>query len=186
MKYIELSQKGDVIKQIKEDLNQLEWKAPFAGSIIHLVRELQPGARPGRGTIVGTLASQEKTEVLGLIPEVDILKIQPGDEVDVWFPIGSGRSWTLQVEEISPFNRKDLEASPFSSRFGGEIATEVKDKWRKDAPLDTYYLCKVVLPSGHGVRLGTTGRLVVHQPPRSTLDRLIEAAYQTFHRETLF
>lgn len=186
LKYIALSQQTDAIKQIQEDLHQLEWKAPFDGSVIHMLKNLQPGARPGRGTIVGELASREDAKVLGLIPENDILRIQPGAEVDVWFPIGGGRSWTLKVREVSPFNRKDLEESPFSSRLGGEIATEVKGQRQKDAPLEAYYLCTMHLPRGHGIRLGTTGRLVVHQPPRSTLDRLIEVAYQTFHRETLF
>ncbi len=186
MKYIELSQINDVIKEIRQDLGQLEWKAPFNGSVIHLVKDLQPGARPGRGTIVGELASLEHSEVLGLIPEEDISAIQRGEEVDVWFPVGGGKSWTLTVKEVSPFNRKDLEASPFSSRLGGEIATEVKDQRRKDAPLESHYLCKMDLPPGHGMRLGTTGRLVVHHPPRSILDRVVEAAHRTFRREMLF
>ncbi|MFH1116791.1 MAG: efflux RND transporter periplasmic adaptor subunit [Pseudomonadota bacterium] len=186
MKYIELSQLTDAVKEIRNDLGKLEWKAPFDGSVIHLAKDLQPGARPGRGTVVGELASLEKSEVLGLIPEEDILSIQRGEEVDVWFPAGGGRSWTLTVKEVSPFNRKDLRDSPFSSRLGGEIATEVKDRRSKDAPLETYYLCKMDLPPGHGMRLGTTGRLVVHHPPKSILDRVVEAAHRTVRRETLF
>jgi len=186
MKYIEFSQAVDAIKHIRRDMDNLEWKAPFSGFVTGLLPDLQPGAQPGKGTVVGQLAGEDRSEVLGLIPGVDILRITEGAEVEVWFPFGGGRTFSLTVKEISPFNREDLKDSPFSSRFGGEIATEVKDRNQQDLPLETHYICRMDFGSGHGIPLGMTGRLVVHQPPRSTLERMVDAAHQTFRREIIF
>lgn len=186
MKYIALSQAVDAIKHIRRDMDNLEWKAPFSGFVTGLLPDLQPGAQPEKGTVVGQLAGEDRSEVLGLIPGVDILRIEEGAEVEVWFPFGGGRTFTLTVKEISPFNREDLKDSPFSSRFGGEIATEVKDRNQQDLPLETHYICRMDFGSGHGIPLGMTGRLVVHLPPRSTLERIVDAAHQTFRREIIF
>jgi putative peptide zinc metalloprotease protein len=95
-------------------------------------------------------------------------------------------TFTLTVREVNPFKTEDLEASAFSSRFGGEIATEVREGVGKDVPLNPYYVAKIDFPESGGVPLGATGRLVLHHPPRSLLTRMIGAVYGTFHREILF
>jgi putative peptide zinc metalloprotease protein len=186
IKYIDLSQTEDAIKRIQEDIRNLEWKAPFAGTVAKLAPTLQPGAQPGKGAVVGELASEGSCEILGLMPEVDVAWVQPGNVVDVWFPIDGGKTFSVRIREISPFKTEDLEGSPFSSRMGGEIATEAKEASAKDAPLEPYYLCKADLQNTYGLPLGITGRLVVHQPPRSTIRRIVDAVYQTFHREVIF
>ncbi len=195
LKYIELSQAADAVKQIQYDLEHCEWKAPFAGAVAKLSSELQPGAKPEKGAVVGELASEVHSEILGLIPEVDIGALQPGQKVEAWFPVDNGVSLALTVREVMPFKAEDLESSPFSSRLGGEIATEAKpeikreagrDVATKDAPLEPYYVCKMDFPNNGKLPLGLTGRLVVKQPPRSALTRIIDAAYQTFHREIIF
>ncbi len=186
LRYIELSQATDDIKHTRDDIANLEWKAPFAGAVTDLVQDLQPGFSPGKGAVVGKLACETRCEILGLVPENDISRVSPGVRVEVWFPIGSGKSIGLAVREVSPFNRTDLEGSPFSSRFGGEIATEIKDHDRKDSPLEAYYLCKMDFRNVERIPLGMTGRLVVSQPPRSALERIIQAVYRTFHREIIF
>jgi putative peptide zinc metalloprotease protein len=126
---------------------------------------------------------------------VDIGMVHPGQKVEAWFPIDNGVSFVLAVKEVIPFKAEDLEASPFSSRFGGEIATEAKPELKreagrdlatKDAPIEPYYVCKMHFPNTAKLPLGLTGRLVVKQPPRSALTRIIDAAYQTFHREIVF
>jgi putative peptide zinc metalloprotease protein len=195
LKYIELSQAADAIQQIKHDLENCEWKAPFGGAVARLSPELQPGARLEKGAVVGELAGEDQGEIVGLIPELDVGMVQPGQKVEAWFPIDNGVSLALAVKEVIPFKAEDLEASPFSSRFGGEIATEAKpeikreagrDLATKDAPLEPCYVCKIDFPNKEKLPLGLTGRLVVKQPPRSALTRIIDAAYHTFHREIIF
>ncbi len=186
MKLIELSQATDAVDRIRRDLENLEWKAPFSGYVTRFALDLQPGAQQAKGTVVGEFASGYDCEILALVPETDILKIKPGSEVEVWFPLGEGISLRLTVSEVSPFKREDLQGSPFSSRFGGEIATRPQDERHHDTPVESYYLCKIVFPNQQGIPLGATGRLVVHSPPRSALQRTIEAAYRTFNKEILF
>jgi len=190
LKYIELSQTQDAVKQIKHDLVNCEWKAPFEGAITKLSPLLQPGAKPGKGAVVGELESGGRCEIVGLVPEVDISTVRPGLEVQIWFPIDGGTSFTLSVKEVVPFKTEDLEASPFSSRMGGEIATEMKMPTREEgskvSPLEPYYVCKIDFPNHRKIPLGVTGRMVVKQPPRSALTRIIEAAYHTFHWEIIF
>jgi len=186
IKFIELSQLDDSVKQIEEDLRNMDWKAPFSGALVKLAVNLQPGARPGKGTVVGEIASGTACEIVGLVPEVDVQGVHPSGEVEVWFPVGTGLSFSVIVKEISPFKTEDLEGSPLSSRFGGEIATESKEETKKDSPLEPQYLCKMDFANNQGMPLGMTGRMVVKQPPRSALGRMVDAAYKTFHREIVF
>ncbi|MBI4963399.1 MAG: biotin/lipoyl-binding protein [Desulfomonile tiedjei] len=186
IKYIELSQLDDSVKQIEEDLKNIDWKAPFGGAVTKLAPTLQRGARPGKGTVVGEMASPTACEILGLVPEVDVQGMIQGGQVEVWFPIGTGVTFSLSVREVSPFKTEDLEGSPLSSRFGGEIATEVKGESGKDSPLEPHYICKLDFANKQGIPLGMIGRMVVKQPPRSAIGRMVNAAYRTFHREIVF
>ncbi len=186
LKRIKLSQTSDALTEVQEDMSRLEWRAPFAGAIVELSQNLQPGARPGKGAVVGELASEEECQVLGLIPEKDIGKVQEGNSVEIWFPIRTGRSFRGTVKEISAFHREDIGNSPFSSRFGGEIATAQQNQQAKDVPLDAYYICRVDFLNQAGIPLGMTGRMAVAEPARSILDRLVESAYMTFRREIIF
>ncbi len=186
LKYIELSQIEDAMKRIEEDLALIEWKAPFDGAITALSPVFQPGASPGKGTVVGEMASRTACEVQALLPESDVSAIMKNGTVTAWWPVGTGMTMNLTVKEIDPFKTENLDGSPFSSRFGGEIATEIRDQIGKDAPLDPYYLCRMDFPNPTGIPLGMTGRLVVKHPPKSILRRVVDAAYGTFHREVVF
>ncbi len=185
-KYIELAQAEDAIKEINEDLQQTEWVAPFTGAVIKLVPECQPGFKPGKGAVVGELASLNDYQVIGIVPETDVAHLHTGARVEVWFPIENGKIFETIVREVSPFHTADLEGSPFSSRFGGEIATEAKEGYGKDKPLEPQYACKMGFKASAGAPLGITGRMVVKRPPQSALQRAISAIYQVFHREIIF
>jgi putative peptide zinc metalloprotease protein len=186
LKRIELSQTTDALEEIRKDLSSLEWRAPFAGAITELNPDLQPGARPGKGAVVGELASEQECQVVGLVPENDIGKVREGSTVEIWFPIRTGRSFRAAVKEISTFHRQDIGDSPFSSRFGGEIATAQENPQARDVPLDAYYICRVDFPNRVGIPLGMTGRMAVAEPAKSILDRMMETAYMTFRREIVF
>ncbi len=186
IKSIELSQAQDAVSKAKLDLSRARIIAPFDGVITQLSPALQSGAHFGKGTIVGEIAATTDAVVYGLVPESDVSGLQEGAQVKVWFPIGEEKTQLLKVTEMSAFKAEDLEGSPFSSRFGGEIATEQKQEIAKDAPLDPYYLCKLAFPNEEKIPLGATGRLVVQHTPRSLLDRIREAVYKTFHRELPF
>ncbi len=185
-KLIELSQAEDAVRHTLEDIAHCEWRAPFAGVITALLPTLQKGAQLGRGIVAGELANQKNCEVVGLVPEEDASRVQPGATVQAWFPVDGGKTVSLKVREISNFKTEDLEGSPLSSRFGGIIPTHAKSQESRDAPLEPYYLCKMDFRNDAGLPLGLTGKLVVRQVPRSILQRFVENLYRTFRREVIF
>jgi putative peptide zinc metalloprotease protein len=181
LKLIELAQAQDAVDQVKLDLSRTQWTSPFDGIISKLSPTVQKGAQPGRGVVVGEVARTKSCQAVGLIPESDVALVQPGAKVEVWFP--GVQTFSLTVNEVSLFKTEDLEASPFSSRFGGEIATEAKLDGTKDSPLEPHYLCKARFTYKPGLLLGMTGRMILEHPPRSLFKRLIDSVYRTFYRE---
>jgi putative peptide zinc metalloprotease protein len=184
---IQLSQIGHEIDILRVDFNRAESgiTAPFSGVVVKVDHRLQDGFQPGDGTIVGELKSQGERVVRILIPEKDMEQVREGQKVEVWFPTPGSLLYTGAVTEIKSFSENDLADSPFSSRLGGEIATEARDSKRLDAPLEAQYVCSANLSSDAAILLGTTGRCAVASPPKSILSRAIGAAIQMFNRESL-
>lgn len=188
-KEIELYQAEDEIRRIQRQLADAEGgiTAPFDGIVTRLNPKLKPGFEPGEGVIVGELESPSELTAHALIPERYLSEIHKGQHVRVWLPAHGGEEFHEIVQDIRPFSEKDLSESPFSSRFGGELATEARSQEQKDAPLEAQYDCLVMLNGAGGrMPLGMTGRLVVSSPPRSIASRVVDSALQTFRRESLF
>lgn len=160
--------------------------APFAGVITSLDYRLQPGFQPGEGVVVGELQSPTDCVIHALVPAAEIAKVRVGQEAEIWFPIGEGRIIKRKIDYIKSYSERDLENSPFSSRFGGELATEAKSEQQRDAPLEAQFDCAVYFRnSSEAIPLGTTGRLAVKAPPRSLIVRLWDRTVQAFNRESL-
>jgi len=187
-KQIELSQLDHEIKLCLRDLDlaQKGIVAPFCGIVTKLDPRLQSGYQPGEGVIVGELASQNECQVRVLVPEDEIHRLRKGDEMEIWFPPGTYGTIAARIEEIKPYSEADLKNSPFSSRLGGEIATEAHDTERLDAPLRAHYVCSARILNDAGMHLGITGRCAMCLPPQSILSRLFQGAVQTLNRESIW
>ncbi|MFH0959839.1 MAG: site-2 protease family protein [Pseudomonadota bacterium] len=159
--------------------------APFSGVVTRLDYRVQNGFQPGKGAIVGDLKSKTDCVIRILVPESDRNKVFKGQNVHMWFPVRYSGIYADKVEQIMPYSEKDLRNSPFSSRFGGEIATEPKSETQRDAPLDAQYVCQVPFNNTEGLPLGLTGRCAVESPPKSMLSRFISTAARAFNRESL-
>jgi putative peptide zinc metalloprotease protein len=159
--------------------------APFSGVVTRLDYRVQNGFQPGKGTVVGELKSNKDCVIRILVPESDRNKVFKGQTVHVWFPVRSGRIYSDKVEQIMPYSEKDLRNSPFSSRFGGEIATEPKSETLRDAPLDAQYVCNIPFDNKDGLQLGLTGRCAVESPRKSLLSRFLSSGARAFNRESL-
>ncbi|MBM4328335.1 MAG: hypothetical protein FJ118_14370, partial [Deltaproteobacteria bacterium] len=122
---IQLSQIGHEIDLLRLDFHRARGgvTAPFPGVVIKMDHRLQEGFQPGDGTVVGELKSRGERVVRVLIPEKDMETVQEGQRVEVWFPTREGVLYTEVITDIKPYSESDLSDSPFSSRFGGEIAT---------------------------------------------------------------
>jgi putative peptide zinc metalloprotease protein len=188
-KEIELRQAEDEIRRTNQQLAEAESEiiAPFDGVVTRLNPKMKKGFQPGEGVIVGELESTSPLVVHGLIPERDLEKVYVGQRVRIWFPVGRGIEFEGKVNAIRPFSEKDLSESPFSSRFGGEVATEMRNQDQKDSPLESQYDCSVLFSHPEPkIPLGMTGRLVAPSPPQSIAGRISSGLVQTFNREALF
>lgn len=184
---IEVYQVDDEIQRLHEELKIAKEgvRAPFDGVITTLDYRVQPGFMPGEGAIVGQLESPDHTVIYALVPEKDRHLIRVGMNVEMWMPIGNGIKFNSRIENIRSYSEKDLKDSPFSSRVGGELATETKSEKLKDAPLEAQYLCEVSIPKTQaGIPLGMTGKISIPAPPQSILSRNIDRFLRTFTKET--
>ncbi|MFC1835988.1 site-2 protease family protein [Thermodesulfobacteriota bacterium] len=189
LRTMELRKLSKEIAKIREEFSTAEhgFVAPFDGVVTTLDDRMQEGFRPGKGVIVGELEFDRDSEVHGLIPEIDVGRFRKGQEVKMLFPMGSGLVLKGTVIDIREYSEQDLKKSPFSSRIGGEVATEEMSQEESDVPLEAHYKCTVKLPedSPH-VPLGITGRLVARFPPKSILSATVDSIVKTFNRESLF
>lgn len=185
----ELKQVDNEIQRIEEDLKTATTGnvAPFDGVVTMLDYRMQPGYRPGDGVVVGEIKSPVDTIIHALIPALDMEKVVVGLPAEVWFPIETGFFIQGKVEEVSSFSEKDLHDSPFSSRLGGELATESVSEGHKDVPLEAYYMCSLDFDNKEKVvPLGMTGRIAVTAPRQSIANKFIHGIMNTFNRESFF
>jgi putative peptide zinc metalloprotease protein len=186
-KRIELLKVEDEIERTREKLALASQGiiAPFDGVVTSLDPRMQEGFKPGEGTIVGEMEGLTGRQVHALIPEDDLEKIHSGQSVKIWLPLNHGQIFTRPVVDVKPYSETNLQNSPFSSRFGGEVATEAKGENELDAPLNAYYTCSVGFPDGADLPLGMTGKMIVASAPRSMASRLMHNLILTFNRESL-
>jgi putative peptide zinc metalloprotease protein len=187
-KEVEIAQLEVEIKRIKKDLRtaQSGIVAPFDGVVTRLDYRVQDGFQPGEGTVVGEVESATDCVVHTLIPSKDLDKLHIGREARVWFPLGTGLILTGLISEIRPYSEQDLKDSPFSSRFGGEVATEPKGDEHSEVPLEAIYRCSINFSnSGDRIPLGMTGRLVLQSPHQSLLARFMDGLFKNLNKESL-
>ncbi len=187
-KELEVMQADYEIRKTRVDLDMAKGGiiAPFNGVVTVLDYKMQEGYQPGEGGIVGQLESLDDCRVCALIPEQDLHKVSAGLEVVMWFPIGEGKRFTGKIDEIRPYSERDLKDSPFSSRLGGELATEDAGKDIKDAPLEPQYIVSIKFPNDkQAIPLGITGKFAVPLPPRSLLSSFTNQLFRIFRRESL-
>jgi putative peptide zinc metalloprotease protein len=186
-KRIQLLKAEDDIARTEEKLALARQgiRAPFNGVVTQLDYRMQDGFKPGEGAVVGEMEDPTERFIQALIPEEDLGKVRKGQLVKIWLPIGDGQLLTLPVESIKPYSETNLPNSPFSSRFGGEVATEIKGEHEMDAPLRAYYSCSVRVLHGDGIPSGLTGTMIVASPPKSLIASMVNHLVETFNRESL-
>jgi len=187
-KQAELRLANEEIRMLKEELQLAQDSiiAPFDAVVTNLDARFQNGFQPGEGVVVGELQSPSDCVVHALIPATDIDKVRNGQEVDIWLPAGTGKHLRERIDSIRSYSEVDLRNSPFSSRFGGELATEAKGESQHDAPLEAQFDCSVnIVDQKDAMLLGMTGRMAVPSPPRSIVARFIDNVVKTFNRELL-
>jgi putative peptide zinc metalloprotease protein len=188
-KEVELKQTDDEIRQLQEQVRLARKSiiAPFDGVVTNLDARMQHGFQPGEGMVVGEVQSIRDPAIHALIPAADIRHLHKDLPVEIWLPLGIGKFLTATIDSIKPYSETDLRNSPFSSRLGGELATETRSEHRRDAPLEAQFDCSVlVTDTDKDIPLGMTGRMAVSLHPGSIASRIFEQLLRTFNRESLF
>jgi multidrug resistance efflux pump len=186
-KRIELLKAEDDIARTEEKLALAKhgFRAPFDGTVTSLDYRMQDGYKPGEGAVVGEMEDPRERWIQALIPEEDLGLVHKGQIVTIRLPVGDGQTLRLPVESIKPYSETNLRDSPFSSRFGGEVATEVKGEHQLDAPLRAYYTCSVRIPQGDYLPSGLTGQMLIPAAPKSLVSKVMDNLFETFNRESL-
>jgi putative peptide zinc metalloprotease protein len=187
-KEIELYQVEDEIRRIKQQLAKAQGgiTAPFDGVVTKLNPQMKEGFQPGEGVVVGELESPAECAIHGLIPERDLEKVQVGQEIRILLN-GRGKDFVRKIHDIRPFSEKDLNESPFSSRVGGELATEVTGQDQTDSPLEAQFDCSTSFDNRRaGIPLGMTGRMAVATPRQSIGQWMWDKLSRSFNRESLW
>ncbi|MBI5572668.1 MAG: HlyD family efflux transporter periplasmic adaptor subunit [Desulfomonile tiedjei] len=187
-KEVELRHVEDEILMLEERLRMAESSiiAPFDGVVTKIDPRVQEGFQPGEGMVVGEMQSATDIVVHALVPSSDIVQVRENQAVVIWLPVGTGKILNRKVDSVKSYSEKDLRNSPFSSRVGGELATEMRGENREDAPLEPQYDCSVRLTDvDRSIPLGMTGRMAVLSPPRSLAARVVDGVIRTFNRESL-
>jgi putative peptide zinc metalloprotease protein len=189
MKLNAIEQAAEEIRRLGEkvELARNGFRAPFDAVVTRLDPRVQPGYRPGEGAVVGELEGATERVVQALLPGKDRHLVKVGQPVRIWLPLEGADELTGRVIQLRSYSEKDLRDSPFSSTVGGELATEVRDGERQSAPLEAQYMCTVQLDGRTATPIpsGLTGRLAIHQAPKTILALIIDAVYITFNRESL-
>ncbi|MBI4963447.1 MAG: HlyD family efflux transporter periplasmic adaptor subunit [Desulfomonile tiedjei] len=188
-KEIELRKLDHKTDRIRRDLALAEngIVAPFEGVVTNMDYRLQTGFQPGEGVVVGEFESLTDCTVYALVPAKDLPKLHTGQDVRIWFRMGSGIILTGTIEEIRPYGEQDLRDMPFSSRFGGDMAIEARGEDRTDVPLEALFRCSVSFRNvDRKIPLGMTGKLVVDSPRTSLWSRSVEGILEGFHKESIF
>lgn len=187
-KELELEQVEDDITTLQHKLQEAHYgiTAPFNGVVTSLDPRMQPGYQPGQGVVVGELESPTHCVVHALVPEEDLEKVRAGQSVLLQFDTRPGMVLRAVIRQIKPFSERDLSDSPFSSRFGGELATEHQPEDQSETPLEAQYVCTIPFDNlRERLPLGITGQMAVPEPPRSIMSRLVNILMQTLNRESL-
>jgi len=185
---VQLAQTNHEIQILKEDLYRAEEGivAPFKGVVTALDKRVQEGYETPGGAVVGETKSIRNCVVKILIPEKDVENIAWGHVVRFMLSATDGRIFSGKISDVKAFSENDLKGSPFSSRQGGEIATEERDRFRLDAPLEAQYIASINFMNDVATPLLTTGRCSVSSVPTSIVARVYSRAMQTVNRESLF
>ncbi len=187
-KLMELLQAEEEITRTQERLSEARegFVAPFSGVVTSLDPRMKKGFQPGAGEIIGALESTVICAIHGFVPEEDLDKLKPGDSVSVRFNSVGAKVYKGSIHEIKPFSEDNLKESPFSSRFGGELATEITSPETRDTPLEAQYDCVIQFNNPNGaIPLGITGRMIVSSRPESIGKAIINKLTRTFNRESL-
>lgn len=136
---------------------QMVVKAPFAGRLVDVPRDLEPGIWLPKREQLGILIDPGAMMVEALVNEADIARIKPGDTAR-FRPENGEDTILLVVRDVSPGAAPLVEAPELASIYGGGVPVRRETDGRLKPEAAVYRVTFGLpdgLPAAFGIRRGT-------------------------------
>lgn len=130
------------IAGLEKELEELEIKAPFAGTIVDMNAELHPRRWVSPRDQIAILAAPGKMVALGYVAEADVSRISEGASA-IFVPEHPMRHRIpLKVERVATAGATQIEIADLASTYGGRLAVNADDR-RRLLPATAQYLVRL-------------------------------------------
>jgi hypothetical protein len=148
---------------------------------------MKAGFQPGEGVVVGNLKSSSSSVATAHLPDRLLGRLNEGQSVKVWFPLGQGYTFSSTVAIIKEFGEQSSsqgEQAQFSRH--SRYSPTGYHQGTQGAVMESQglYRCMVQLPDDSPVPLGMKGSILIQFPSQNSVSRLYQYAVQTMNRES--
>ncbi|MEZ4870173.1 MAG: efflux RND transporter periplasmic adaptor subunit [Caldilineaceae bacterium] len=114
------------LEQAANNLAQAQIRAPIAGTVLSV--EATVGQQIGAGTVVATMADTSHLQLTVNVAEVDITRLQPGQDAQVSIDAFPGQTFQGKVSQITPVSSSTsgIIDYPVTIRLTGDNLTAVR------------------------------------------------------------
>lgn len=170
------------LREAQAQQAQMTIRAPFAGRLVDVPRDLAPGVWLPKHEQLGILVDPSASVVEALVNESDIARIRVGDAA--WFfPENGEAPLPARVSEISPGATTRLDTPELASVYGGGIAAR-REPDGVLKPQSAVYRVVLRLRDGVSGALGIRrGAVRIAAEPVSLADRIWRRAVDVVMRE---
>lgn len=109
------------IEGLQHRLERLTIRAPDSGQLVDQRTNLQPGQWLGRETEIGIVLHGEERDVIALVPERQLQRLQPQSRAQFYPEDLSFSPLTAQVDQLAMSAEERLTYVELASVYGGEI-----------------------------------------------------------------
>lgn len=182
----EIETQSQKLNEITNKIDSGKVKALIEGKISLWDTTLKPGTYVGRDQPIGKIATENKLQVLALVPEREIVALSDNKEVQFHITLPP-ETLHGKVIRLNPNRLSQLKHQALASIYHGDIPTTEDKKTGKMKVVPTYYPVLIELEQAPvQPRIGQTGTIRVVGPWRSLAWEGIKNVLNLFWRESGF
>lgn len=170
------------LREAEAQKGHMTVRAPFAGRLVDVPRDLAPGIWLPKREQLGILVDPSAMIVQALVNESDIARIRVGDTAR-FSPEDGEAPLPLRVTEISPGATPQLDTPELASVYGGGVAARREPDGALKPQAAVYRVALSLpdgVPSSFGIRRGTVR---IAAEPMSLAERIWRRAAAVVMRE---
>ncbi len=167
----ELQSQQRLVRQLEQQLKQLDLVAPQAGQIIDYPPDLRVGSWVREGERLLSLLNSDSLELIGYLKEGELARVEVG-LVGAFYPDGlTTEPLPVQVTAMDRVGSSVLTQPLLASLFGGEIAVRY-DETKQMVPLQAIYRLRFAPMQPQPPQRILRGRIHLAAAPESILEGL--------------